>query len=232
MTQIIELIGSAAGKSENITVELEQGGRVREVVEIIKGKVPGLPQGELLLFIENGDEPLALDLSLGDCGIQHHHRVHAHPCRRIEVTVGYGGAAKQGSFSPATTMAHVKHWSEKEFGLSGAAFFLELEDTGGHLADSGHLGTLTHGCKVALELVPETLNIDYTVDDEKQVSHQRYLTARQILKDAGYDPAQYYLKQIKHGQQGVSYQGEPDKLIRLHEHEKFSAIFMGGTTVS
>ena len=74
-------------------------------------------------------------------------------------------------------------------------------------------------------------NFQYTVDDEPQTTTEHTLTARQILQNAGLDPATHYLVEIK-GQHKESYQNKMDETIYMHEHMKFVSVFNGPTTVS
>ena len=73
--------------------------------------------------------------------------------------------------------------------------------------------------------------IDYTVDDEPQSTTSKVLTPRQILTDAGIDPATHYLVQLQ-GQHQISYKDTPDVEIKMHEHMKFISISIGPTPVS
>jgi len=73
--------------------------------------------------------------------------------------------------------------------------------------------------------------IDYTVDDEPQSTTSKILTPRQILTDAGIDPATHYLVQLQ-GQHQISYKDTPDVEIKMHEHMKFISISTGPTPVS
>ncbi len=72
---------------------------------------------------------------------------------------------------------------------------------------------------------------DYTVDDEPETTSSHDLTPKQILSNAGIDPATHYLVQIE-GDHRVSYQNDPDKLIHMHEHMKFVSISTAPTPVS
>jgi hypothetical protein len=72
---------------------------------------------------------------------------------------------------------------------------------------------------------------NYIVDDEPQATSSHELSAKQILENAGIDPASHYLVQIE-GDHRVSYQNDPDKLIHMHEHMKFISVSTGPTPVS
>lgn len=72
---------------------------------------------------------------------------------------------------------------------------------------------------------------DYTVDGEPQQTSAHELTAIQILQNAGIDVTSHYLVQIE-GNNRISYQTDPNKVIHMHEHMKFISISTGPTPVS
>lgn len=72
---------------------------------------------------------------------------------------------------------------------------------------------------------------DYKVDGEPQSTTMHELTATQILSNAGIDPASHYLVQIE-GNHKVSYQGNPNEEIHMHEHMTFISNSTGPTPVS
>lgn len=234
MTTRIELKLSFTGAAQDAILEIAPDADINDVIEIIKARALVILQEgqQLFLFVENAEEPLPYDGRLDKLSVHHGYRVHAHHCRHIDVTVEDGGVTKTRAFSPASAVGSVKRWAVEAFCHSADAFALELKGENGHLSDGEHIGVFAHNCDLCLELIPMELKIDYTVDDEPQVSSRRHQTPREILTHAGFDAAQYYLKQIKIGQQGDSYKDRPDIPIRLHEHEKFSAIYTGGTPVS
>jgi hypothetical protein len=57
------------------------------------------------------------------------------------------------------------------------------------------------------------------------------VTANQILRLAGIDPAANYLVEVR-GREQVSYQGRGDEEIRVHEHEVFVSVSTGPTPTS
>ncbi len=73
--------------------------------------------------------------------------------------------------------------------------------------------------------------IHYTVDGEPQTTTERELTPRQIIKNAGLNPDERYLVEIR-GREQVSYKDNPGTPIHLHEHEKFVTVFIGPVPVS
>jgi len=72
---------------------------------------------------------------------------------------------------------------------------------------------------------------NYTVDDEAQSTNLHEMTPRQILTNAGIDPASHYLVQIE-GNHKVSYEKNPDETIHMHQHMKFISVSTGPTPVS
>jgi hypothetical protein len=72
--------------------------------------------------------------------------------------------------------------------------------------------------------------ITYYVDNEAQHTTRKELTVRQILEAAGDDPATHYLLELR-GDQQLPHK-DLDEVIKLHENERFAAIFTGPTPVS
>jgi hypothetical protein len=73
--------------------------------------------------------------------------------------------------------------------------------------------------------------ITFTVDGEPVSTHEERLTADQILRLAGIDPASNYLVQVR-GREQVSYKGRGHEEIHLHEHEVFVSVSTGPTPTS
>ncbi|HXG60636.1 MAG TPA: hypothetical protein VNO22_04640 [Planctomycetota bacterium] len=72
---------------------------------------------------------------------------------------------------------------------------------------------------------------DYTVDGEPQETSSHQLTPRQIVKNAGLDPEQRYLIEIR-GKDQTSYKDKMDEPIQIHEKQKFITAFIGPVPVS
>ena len=117
--------------------------------------------GDLLLFLEDQDEPvdegqIVRELG-GTCGI----KAHLHRCRHVEVAVTFNGETVQHRFGPGTTIARVKRWAaEERFGMSreeASEHVLQLP--GGHdrPTPGAHLGALAAcpDCHLAFHLVPD-----------------------------------------------------------------------------
>jgi hypothetical protein len=69
------------------------------------------------------------------------------------------------------------------------------------------------------------------VDGEPVTTTEEILTADQILRLAGIDPATSYLVKVD-GRKQESYQGRGDEPIRMHEHEVFVSVSTGPTPTS
>ncbi|QBR02494.1 hypothetical protein [Paraburkholderia pallida] len=114
---------------------------------------------DVLIFVEDGDEPLTAEtLEITLAGAQHH-KLHAHHCRHIEVTVNYNVHTAKHHFSPSTTVGKVLRWAEDKFKISESEaghLQLQLAGTSDRPVLTTHLGALTHGreCSVVFDLLP------------------------------------------------------------------------------
>jgi len=72
--------------------------------------------------------------------------------------------------------------------------------------------------------------ITYYVDNEAQHTTNNELAVRQILEAAGDDPATHYLLELR-GDQQIPHK-DLEEVIKIHENERFAAIFTGPTPVS
>ena len=73
----------------------------------------------------------------------------------------------------------------------------------------------------------------YLVDDEPETTDEKFLTANQILENAGLKPLDYYLVQVFADGSQKSYKDIPDQRIEMKcPGEKFISVFRGETPVS
>jgi hypothetical protein len=79
---------------------------------------------------------------------------------------------------------------------------------------------------------PKPHVIHYTVGDEPQTTTERTLTPRQIMTNAGANPEENYLVEIRGKEPRVSYKDRPDVSIHMHEGQKFIVVFVGTVPVS
>ena len=115
------------------------------------------PAEDLMFFAEDSETPLEDDAVLAEYGQVH--RFHVHACRGIEVVLFFNGKEVSRKFSPASTLARVKRWAERELGIErDDAAELVLQLPGGEVRPdpSTHLGALVSGeeCSQKLDLVP------------------------------------------------------------------------------
>jgi len=82
--------------------------RVREVILVL------LDGDEGHLFLGDSEEPLELDIIIGDLGIEKHGHLHAARCRHLEVTVEYAAKSRKHRFSPSATVKAVRDWAVAE----------------------------------------------------------------------------------------------------------------------
>ncbi|MBB6611786.1 hypothetical protein H7F15_12110 [Pontibacter sp. Tf4] len=73
--------------------------------------------------------------------------------------------------------------------------------------------------------------IRYTLDGEPQTTTEREMTAEQILRVGGVDPAKYYLV-LQKDEGNVVFKDNPLAVVKLHNNMKFLANYRGATTVS
>lgn len=74
----------------------------------------------------------------------------------------------------------------------------------------------------------------YTLDEEPETTEQREMTANEILKAGGIDPATHYLVEINPDGSQSSYKGKGNDTItmRCHPRRKFISVLNGPTPVS
>lgn len=116
---------------------------------------------EVLMFIEDRDEPIDGDVLVREHAEACIIKIHVHRCRHIEVTVTFNGETVEHRFGPGTTIARVKRWAaEHEFGMSpedASEHVLQIAGSDERPAPGTHLGSLVrHGkCRLAFDLVPD-----------------------------------------------------------------------------
>ena len=116
---------------------------------------------DVLVFVENHDEPIGDDIELKECAAEKGLRLHLHRLGEVKVMVTFNGRRVEGQFSPSATIGRVKHWAaEREFGMSVAEageHVLQVEGTHERPTPGTHVGTLSDGKVRVLvfDLVPD-----------------------------------------------------------------------------
>lgn len=128
-------------------------------LKIHLAKRHGWPE-DILIFIEDEDEPVDEQKHLHHCGGTAGVKVHAHRCHRVEAKVTFNGETVNHKFPPSATVARVKKWAaETKFGMTpdeAGEHVLQLSGTEVRPSPGAHIGSLVtgHRCEVAFDLVP------------------------------------------------------------------------------
>jgi|SRR5208337_2520630 len=111
-----KIIIDGEGLSDVEVLVIPEGSTGREVVRIMATKA-GVESDEVLLFVEDSDEPLDLDLIIKeDQAAQTIH--HVHRARRVNVSVHYQNEIKTEAFSPSTRIQVVLDWAVSSKGFN------------------------------------------------------------------------------------------------------------------
>lgn len=160
--ETIKVFLQGNGISQIVLAELPAEGRVGDIIEAARTHGLQVVDGEeLLIWIEDENEPLRPELTLAEAGIHKHSRMHVHTCHLVDVTVVFNGKTITRHFSPAQTIEKVKQWADHEFGLletDANDHVLQVSGTTDQPAEDIQLGTLVHSpqCSVGFDLVPKS----------------------------------------------------------------------------
>jgi hypothetical protein len=161
MNDQIELFLQGEGIREVILIRVPADSTVRELIAHAKTQ-GGIAVGEeeLVLFLEDQDEPLALNAKLKDVGIAHRHRIHCHRCRHVKVSVNFNQATKERSFPSSATIKKIKLWADDQFQLKGVdatEHALQICGSSTRPDLDVHVGTLVQHaqCEICFDLVPK-----------------------------------------------------------------------------
>lgn len=107
---------------------------------------------------ENADKPLVAKRSIGDQVADGAH-VFIGTCKKITVTVRYGGDTKEATFAPAAAVQAVFAWAtgHKGYDLTAAEaakHALGTIDSQTIIERSDHIGAFATDCAVTLDLAP------------------------------------------------------------------------------
>ena len=102
-------------------VRVSEDSTVKQLLEAVAacGGFEGKANEEILVFLEDSDEPVEHHRHIGECEIRHRHHVHCHHCHRIKVSVFYN-AEKHESFPPSAKVERVLKWAIEAFKLTPA----------------------------------------------------------------------------------------------------------------
>jgi len=114
----------------------------------------------IIFLLEDSERELPSDKSLKELGIKNRERIHIHQCRKVKVSVNFNGREVADAFPPSKTIAKVKHWADKQFGIEGVdatEHALQIGGTAKRPDEDVHLGALVRrpDCQVCFDLVPK-----------------------------------------------------------------------------
>jgi hypothetical protein len=141
-------------------VETRPDSTVKEIGDIVvaQGGIGGPVEGEILVFIEEQDEPLGHHQTLAECEVRHKHHLHIHHCKKVKVGVFYN-AERHEHFAPSAKVKKVLKWAIHAFKLTPAEAMDKVLVLKSHpdteLNPDAHIGSYAerHHCVVELCLV-------------------------------------------------------------------------------
>ncbi len=140
-------------------VHIDENATVADLLAAaIRAGLPGDRKDGALVFLHDGDAPLASDTTLHEAGLCNKHRVHVHRCRKVEVTLHFNERKEKLEVPPAATVDKVKKEFVKKIHMSpvdATEHVLQLCGTADRPEPDTHIGSLVCGCcEVCFDLVP------------------------------------------------------------------------------
>ncbi len=110
-------------------------------------------------WIEDGEDALELTDRVAEVAGDKGH-IHVNRCRRVDVTINYGGKQKSHGFAPGSTVQAVRQWAVGKDGFDLPVKERPKHEVGvcgtGVIADrNDHIGTLGTDCALCLDLAPK-----------------------------------------------------------------------------
>lgn len=161
MTKSVDVFYQGEGIRDIQHIEVGPHGSFSDLKALLVEKHGMGSDAEVLMFIEDRDEPVEGGLLVHEHAKACIIKVHVHRCRHIEVAVTFNGKTVEHRFGPGTTIARVKKWAaEHKFGMSAedaSEHVLQITGSQERPAPGTHLGSLvSHGqCRLAFDLVPD-----------------------------------------------------------------------------
>ena len=138
-------------------VDTRADSTVKELVEVViaQGCFGGPVEGEVLVFIEEQDEPLGHGQTLAECEVRHKHHIHVHHCKRVKVGVSYN-SERHELFAPSAKVKKVLKWAIKAFALTPAEaadkILVLKSNPDAELNPDAHIGSYVKPNQCAVEL--------------------------------------------------------------------------------
>lgn len=157
----MELFLQGEGIPEVVLVKVPSQGTVQDIVNAAAARGLAGSTADVVVLLEDADEPIPLSATLSAAGLQPRARVHVHHCHQVVASVNFNSDTKTKHFPPSATMARVKKWavSKQGFNLSdidATEHVLQVCGSSARPDEDAQLGTLTNGatCAVCFDLVP------------------------------------------------------------------------------
>jgi hypothetical protein len=148
------------GSKGLVEVALERTAIVRDLLVTLDAMGAGKVDGEILVFLDEGEVPLRHDAPLCVDGAAPGARLHLVRCRHVTVEVFYLHHAIKRSFAPGAKLRRVKEWAVRELGVAAGdalEHVLQLHGSADRPNSATPLSALAAGCgcAVSLDLVPD-----------------------------------------------------------------------------
>lgn len=161
----IQLFVQGESIAEIQLVKISEGSTLRELAAkfssiFTDASVLENESKDLLFLLEDSEKELPADKSIKEIGIKNRERIQIHRCRKIKVNVNFNGREVTDSFPPSKTIAKVKRWADKKFGIEGVdatEHALQICGTATRPDDDVHLGSVVRrpNCQICFDLVPK-----------------------------------------------------------------------------
>ncbi len=112
----IEIYVHNAHQRDPQLIRISEAATIEELLQ----RVAPHEHAEMVLIVEDEDQPRERHHRLHEGNIHHRHHVHVHHCREVEVRVSYNGITHEHKYAPAKTVEKVLHWALGAFSLKGA----------------------------------------------------------------------------------------------------------------
>lgn len=145
------------GTDETLACNLQEGLTLTAVALLVlgTGKLGQSKVEEIFLFEEDSDDELPSDHRFNH---DHHgKRIHAHRCRKIDVTFLYADQKREHAFRPGATVGKLLDWAKQAFGGDqNGKYALRLSADGEPLAHAIPVGSLVKdgNCGLTLYFAP------------------------------------------------------------------------------
>jgi len=144
------------GTDETLACKLQEGLTLKAVALLVLGTGKlGNKIEEIFFFEEDSDDELpghhTFDAS------HHGKRIHAHRCRKVDVTFHYADQKREHVFRAGATIGKLLDWAKHAFGGDqNGKYALRLSADGEPLAHAVHVGTLVKAghCSITIYFAP------------------------------------------------------------------------------